>query len=227
MNTILALLAGVAVPFIAKRLVSLVKGEVPKAAESLKNGLNSIDGMIERKTGIDIPDSWQKRLHDWITYGVDKGVKIAEVYVYNPKFWTKVFSFIATSGRSDWQTLYSTLADALSKIDWKGEIMSQLPSELVPIVNSVKEAEATKIAVGSIQSNIASGVVSKTIPESVPLKTAEEIRAAVAPIIKAASASVVLENGFVAEFSKTGMTPELAAKMSAAHAERMKALSAK
>lgn len=227
MNTILALLAGVAVPFIARRLVSLIKGEVPKAAEGLKNGLNSIDGIIESTTGIDIPDPWQKRLHEWITYGVDKGVKIAEVSVYNPKFWTKVFSFISTSGRSDWKTLYSMLADTLAKIDWKGEVMSQLPAELIPIVNSVKEAEATKIAVGSIQSNIASGIVSQTVPQTVPIRSKEEIRTAVVPIIKAASSSVVLETGFVELFNKSGMTPELAAKMSAAHAERMKALSSK
>lgn len=218
-GNILLVLSCAAAPFLAKKLIPIFRSGVPKVADKAIEFLTGIDDAIERKTGWDIPDGWQVRLDDFIRAGVSSGVTFAEQYVYSKDFWEKVIKAIVSKRPPDMAALITQLTTWLKSVDWKGKVLESLPDELRPIVNEIKEIEATKVAQGQIAVNVGSAVLANTVPASVKIPAPEDLK----PLIKGGAAALKAEpeKPLVPEFAKTGMTSELAAEISRRHEARM------
>jgi hypothetical protein len=218
-GNILLILSCAAAPFVAKKLIPIFRSGVPKIAEKAVEILTGIDDAIERKTGWDIPDGWQTRLDDFIRAGVSSGVAFAEQYVYSKDFWEKVIKAIVSKRPPDMAALVTQLTTWLKSVDWKGKVLESLPDELRPIVNEIKEIEATKVAQGQIAVNVGSAVLANTVPASVKIPAPEDLK----PLIKGGAAALKLEpvKPLAPEYAKSGMTAELAAEISRRHEGRM------
>jgi len=219
-GSIMLILSCAAAPFVAKKLVAVFRNGLPGLKGKMTDIMTGLDDSFEDKTGIDIPDRWQIRLDEFIRSGISNGVVFAEQYVYSKDFWEKVVKALISKRPANLAELLTQLMAWLKAVDWKGKVLDSLPDELRPIVNEVKEIEATKVAQGQIAVNVGSASLAGTLPAAaVRVPTVQDLK----PMIQGGAAALKAEpvRPLASEFAKNGMTSELAAEISRRHEARM------
>jgi len=134
--------------WISKAVVAWWKGEKNKIAPEVAHMMK----WLEEKLHINIPDG----LETWFVDLVQTGVNAADAYVSDPAFIRNVLRAVINKDASK----FASAKDALSKVDWAGNIMAQLPDDLKGIVNAAKEDKAVQL----IQANMSQVMPSEKIP---------------------------------------------------------------
>lgn len=218
MNTLLAFFGGSIAALLAKGLVGKLKVFVPWLKEESGNQIPKLIDGIEEKTGWDVPDGFEKSFNDTLHNIVLRSAAFAEGYIYNPAFWNKVFRALLSSKTAGAKALAQQLIEWLRTVDWQTAVLDSLPAELRPIVNEVKEAEATKVAVGGVQLFVNASKASNMLPANASIApTDEEMK----PLVQDAAKAIKLMPPLMDDFKAGGMTKKLADEISRRHEARM------
>lgn len=218
MNTLLAFFGGSIAALLAKGLVGKLKVFVPWLKEESGNQIPKLIDGIEEKTGWDVPDGFEKSFNDTLHNIVLRSAAFAEGYIYNPAFWNKVFRALLSSKTAGAKALAQQLIEWLRTVDWQTAVLDSLPADLRPIVNEVKEAEATKVAVGGVQLFVNASKASNMLPANASIApTDEEMK----PLVQDAAKAIKLMPPLMDDFKAGGMTKKLADEISRRHEARM------
>lgn len=218
MNTLLVFFGGSIAALLAKGLVGKLKVLMPEARDAAGKNIPRIIDSIEEKTGWDVPDGFEKSFNDTLHNIVLRSAAFAEGYIYNPAFWNKVFRALLSSKASNAKALAQQLIEWLRTVDWQTAVLDSLPADLRPIVNEVKEAEATKTAVSGVQLFVNASKASNMLPANASIApTAEEMK----PLVQSAASSIKLMPSLTDEYKAGGMTKKLADEISRRHEARM------
>ena len=218
MNTLLAFFGGSIAALLAKGLVGKLKVFIPWLKEESGNQIPKLIDGIEEKTGWDVPDGFEKSFNDTLHNIVLRSAAFAEGYIYNPAFWNKVFRALLSSKTAGAKALAQQLIEWLRTVDWQTAVLDSLPADLRPIVNEVKEAEATKVAVGGVQLFVNASKASNMLPANASIApTDEEMK----PLVQDAAKAIKLMPPLMDDFKAGGMTKKLADEISRRHEARM------
>lgn len=218
METLLAFFGGSVAALLAKGLVGKLKVFMPWAKEESGKNIPRFIDSIEEKTGWDVPDGFEKSFNDTLHNIVLRSAAFAEGYIYNPSFWNKVFRALLSSKTSGAKALAQQLIEWLRTVDWQTAVLDSLPADLRPIVNEVKEAEATKVATGGVLLFVNASKASNMLPANAAIApTAEEMK----PLVQDAAKAIKLMPPLMDDFKAGGMTKKLAEEISKRHEARM------
>jgi hypothetical protein len=218
MDTLLAFFGGSIAALLAKGLVGKLKVLLPEARDAAGKNIPRIIDSIEEKTGWDVPDGFEKSFNDTLHNIVLRSAAFAEGYIYNPAFWNKVFRALLSSKASNAKALMQQLIEWLRTVDWQTAVLDSLPADLRPVVNEVKEAEATKTAVSGVQLFVNASKASNMLPANASIApTDEEMK----PLVQDAARAIKLMPPLMDDFKAGGMTKKLADEISRRHEARM------
>jgi hypothetical protein len=146
--------AGWVLGYISRRVVAWWKKEKDTIAPEIAH----IMKVIESKLNINIPDG----LEEFFVNVATQAVNAANQYVSDPLFIRNVIRAVMNKDMSKFELLKTTLLS----IDWKANVMAQLPEDIKAIVNVEKE----NLAVEMVRSNMAKVMPLEKIPSEDKLR---------------------------------------------------------
>ena len=163
---------GAAVTLIGKKLQAF--WESNKAP--IQTALDGLDEKLEKRLGIDLPDSWQTTYHKL----VQATVSWVDSYAGSTLFWRQVIRFILSLSDA---TKAAALIKEIQTLDWAGKLEAQMSPDLKEIVNQIKQEVAEKIVAGKVQTAFPTTVRASVVASPEQLK--EDIQVAAKAVKKA------------------------------------------
>ena len=190
-NSIGIFLFGIGTAYAIKVAARKIAGYFNTNKEKIISELQKPDDWLELKVQAKFPNfKVSETIHNAYDSGVSWFVNWAGQWVGSVDFWKKLFAFAAKNPSQLPAAFIEKVTAWKDTVDWAKEITTQLPPELIPVINLLKHDKATTLIASKVMLN--TSVPAEAVK---PNATLAAVKAAVdADVIAAAALNKVHED---------------------------------